>query len=225
MRKARLFIVAVFALALLAVPATADAKRRDRDHDGLPDKWEKRHHLSTRAKSAKKDPDRDGLNNRREFNNRTNPRDADSDNDGLEDGPEIRVGDNPRDRDTDNDGVEDGDEFAGTVQSFDSSTNVLTILLDDGTNTRSGVVDGRTRIECENGEVHAAHDGGGNSGPGGGGEDNSGPGSGGEDNSGPGNGDEQGNCTTADLTPGRVVREAELEIEDGTTVFRKVELG
>ena len=217
MRKARLFIVAVFALALLAVPATADAKRRDRDHDGLPDKWEKRHHLSTRTKSAKKDPDRDGLNNRREFNNRTNPRDADTDNDGLEDGSEVRVGDNPRDPDTDNDGVEDGDEFAGTVQSFDSSTNVLTILLADGTTTRSGTVDSRTRIECEAGEVHAAHDGG----EGG----NSGPGNGGEDNSGPGNGDEQGNCTTSDLTPGRVVREAELEIEDGTTVFRKVELG
>ena len=227
MRKARLIIVAAFALALLAVPATADA-RRDRDHDGMPDRWEKRHHLSPTRANAKRDPDTDGLSNIREFRNRTRPHDADSDNDGLEDGAELEVGDDPRDADTDNDGLEDGDEFAGTIQSFDSATGVLTILLADGTTTRSGTVDASTRIECENRELHASHDGGGedNSGPGSGGEDNSGPGSG---NSGPGSGegdeDERGDCTTADLTPGRVVHEAELVPDgNGGFVFEKVEL-
>src|SRR5919199_3599665 len=107
MRKAKLLIVAMFTLALLAVPAAADAKRRDRDHDGLPDKWEKRHHLSVHKANAKKNPDHDGLNNLREFKNHTDPRDADTDNDGLDDGDEVEVGDNPRDRDTNDDGVED----------------------------------------------------------------------------------------------------------------------
>ena len=229
MRKARLVLVAVFALALLAVPATADAARRDRDHDGLPDKWEKKFHLSTTKKNARKDPDHDGLRNIGELRHRTNPRDADTDNDALEDGNEIEVGDDPRDPDTDNDGIEDGDERAGTVQSFDSSTGALTILLADGQTTVSGTVTSSTEIECDDHTVSAAHEGsedGDNSGPGSG---DSGPGSG---DSGPGSGDEggeeaeEGACTTADLTPGRVVREAELFRDaNGNLVFEKVELG
>ena len=222
MRKARLIVIAVFAVALFAIPASADAARRDRDHDGLPDRWEKKFHLSTTKKNARKDPDHDGLRNIGEFRHRTNPRDADTHNDSLRDRSEIEVGDNPRDRDSDDDGVEDGDEFAGTVQSFDSSTGVLTILLADGQTTVSGRVDASTEIECENRTLSAASSGsdeGGNSGPGGG--DNSGPGSGdsGRDE------DEENACTTADLTPGRVVHEAELVPDgNGGFVFEKVEL-
>jgi hypothetical protein len=199
MRKARLILVAAFALALLAVPATADAKRRDRDHDGLPDKWEMKHHLSVHRANAKADPDHDGLTNKQELNHRTDPRSADTDNDGLGDGTEVEMGDNPNDPDTNNDGVEDGDELAGTVQGFDSGTNVLTILLSDRTTTVSGTVTDATRIRCDN--------------------------SGGDgDNSGPGNGDENA-CTTADLTPGAVVHESELESDgNGGFVFRKVDL-
>jgi hypothetical protein len=221
MRKARLIVVAVFALALFAIPASAQARSRDRDHDGLPDKWEKKFHLSTTRKNARKDPDHDGLRNIGELRHRTNPRDADTDNDRLEDGTELEVGDNPRDADTDDDGVEDGDEFAGTVQSFDSSTGVLTILLADGQTTRSGAVTDTTEIECEEHAISAAHEGeeGGNSGPG---SDNSGPGSG---NSGDDNGEEDA-CTTAELTPGRTLREAELRPDgNGGFVFEKVELG
>jgi hypothetical protein len=228
MRKARLIVIAVFAVMLFAIPASADAAPRDRDHDGLPDKWEKKFHLSTTKKNARKDPDHDGLRNIGELRHRTSPRDADSDNDSLRDGSEIRIGDNPRDRDSDDDGVEDGDEFAGTVQSFDSSTGVLTILLADGQTTVSGTVNASTEIECENPTIGAASHGGdegGNSGPG---SDNSGPGS---DNSGPGSGDsgrdedEENACTTADLTPGRVVHEAELVPDgNGGFVFEKVEL-
>jgi hypothetical protein len=231
MRKAKLLIVAMFTLALLAVPAAADAKRRDRDHDGLPDKWEKRHDLSVHKKSAKKDPDKDGLNNKREFKRHSDPRDADTDNDGLDDGDDVRMGDDPCDDDTDDDGVEDGDELAGTVQSFDSATGVLTIALAGG-GTQSGTVTDATRIECDNdddAELSAArHDGDDESGDD---RDNSGPGS---TSSGPGrdgDGDrgdddnEDEDCTAADLTDGRVVHEAKITTNDaGDVVFTKVEL-
>jgi hypothetical protein len=65
-----------------------------------------------------------------------------------------------------------------------------------------------------NGEEEAGDDNGGEEAG-----DNSGSGS---DNSGPGS--EGGNCTTADLTPGAVVHEAELNIENGQATFEKVEL-
>jgi hypothetical protein len=89
---------------------------RDRDHDRLPDRWERRHHLSTSKKSAKRDPDRDGLRNLREFRLRTNPRRKDTDRDGLRDRAEVRrYHTNPRKRDTDGDGYGDGAEVrAGT---------------------------------------------------------------------------------------------------------------
>src|SRR6266480_3350332 len=114
---------------MLVVPSSALAKShhklRDRNHDGIPDKWEKKHRLSLKVNQARRDQDHDGLNNKQEFRDKTNPRDAD----------------------TDNDGVRDGEEIAGTVQSFDQgtdndpSTGTLTILLPDGTNTVSGAVD------------------------------------------------------------------------------------
>jgi hypothetical protein len=239
MRKARFVLVAMFALALLAVPATASAKQRDRDHDGMPDKWEKKHHLSVHKANAKKDADKDGLKNIREFKKHTDPQDADTDNDGLDDGDEVQVGDNPRDGDTDNDGVEDGDEFGGTIQSFDSSTGVLTILLADGQNTVQGAVTDGTRIECDDatgdeagddGDVTAAQHGDDEVGDDSQGDDaqgddgdNSGPGS---DNSGDdGDDGDRADCTTADLTEGRVVHEAKLTTDaNGDPVFTKVEL-
>jgi hypothetical protein len=148
------------------------------------------------------------------------------------------MGDDPRDRDSDDDGVEDGDELAGTVQSFDASTGVLTIALAGG-GTQSGAVTDATRIECEDedAELRAASDGdGGESGDD---RDNSGPGS---TSSGPGRdgdgdrGDDDAgddadqddndeDCTTADLTAGRVVHEAKLRTNAaGDPVFTKVEL-
>ena len=74
-------------LALAAIPASAGASQnRDRNHDGLPDSWENRHHLSLHSNQSGRDQDHDGLSNRQEFKRGTNPRKADSDRDGLKDG-------------------------------------------------------------------------------------------------------------------------------------------
>lgn len=210
------FALALGALALLAMPGLAAAK--DRNHDRIPDRWEKKHHLSTKVNQARRDQDRDHLDNRQEF----------------------LAGDNPRDRDSNDDGVMDGEENAGTIASFDKETGKLTIDLFGGESI-SGFVNEGTEIECEgngasassegepgddNGGEQEVGDDNGGQGEEEPGDDNSGPGS---ESSGPGNAgddneDNVGNCTTADLTPGAVVQEAELKIEEGKAVFEEVEL-
>lgn len=219
-------------LALLALPGAAAAK--DGNHDRIPDRWEKRHHLSTSVNQAFRDQDHDQLRNRAEF----------------------LAGDNPRDRDSDDDGVTDGDENAGTIAAFDAATGRLTISLFGGDEI-SGLVTDETRIKCEDehspdvtvrarhGEEEPGDDNGGHgeeAGDDNGGEigddrgDNSGPGNSGEDNSGPGSShsgrgpsghDDNGdgaNCTTSDLIVGATVEEAELELEHGVATFEEVEL-
>ena len=108
----------VLPLVVLSYFATAasGAAPRDRDHDRLPDRWEKRYGLSTVDRSAKRDPDHDGLRNLREYRLRTNPRRKDTDGDGLRDGAEVRrYHTNPRRKDTDGDGYSDRVEvLAGT---------------------------------------------------------------------------------------------------------------
>lgn len=226
-----LFALALGALALLAMPGLAAAK--DRNHDRIPDRWEKRHKLSLTVNQARHDQDGDHLRNRAEF----------------------LAGDNPRDRDSDDDGVMDGNEQAGTIASFDATSGRLVINLFGG-DTISGLVTGDTEIKCEDsagattssegsgsGESEPVDDHGedgeeagddhGEDGeePGddnGGdeqGEDNSGPGS---ESSGPGSegDDDHGSslCTTAELVPGAVVEEAELKLENGQAIFHEVEL-
>jgi hypothetical protein len=237
----RLTICAVAVLGTLALPGAAAAK--DGNHDRIPDRWEKRHHLSTSVNQAFRDQDRDHLRNRAEF----------------------LAGDNPRDSDSDDDGVVDGNENAGTITSFDATTGRLTISLFNGDSVSGLVTDG-TRIKCEDehspdvsvrarqGEEEPGDDRGGNGeetgddnggrgeepGDDNGGEigdgDNSGPGNSGEDNSGPGSSnsgrgpsgnDDNGsgaNCTTSDLIVGATVEEAELELEHGAATFEEVEL-
>jgi hypothetical protein len=220
------FASALGALALLAMPGLAAAK--DRNHDHIPDKWEKKHHLSLKVNQAGKNQDGDKLRNRAEF----------------------LAGDNPRNADSNGDGVMDGEDDAGTITSFDTETGKLVINLFGG-ETVSGLVTEETEIKCEDnggagvssdnggqdeeeagddnggeeGQVEPGDDNGGqgeeepgddNSGPG---SENSGPGDAGDDNEGNG-----GNCTTADLTPGAVVQEAELKIENGQATFEEVEL-
>ena len=89
------FAVPVLLAACLAAPAAAVAAT-DQDRDGLPDRWERRHELSTSKRSAAGDPDRDRLTNRLEFRTSTNPRRADTDRDGFSDGAEVTAGTNPR---------------------------------------------------------------------------------------------------------------------------------
>ncbi len=154
-RALRRLALAFATLLVLALPATAVA--RDRDHDGLPDRWEKKHHLSVRHASANADPDRNHVDNWNEHREGTDPRDRDSDNDGRRDGKEDRdhdglsnsaenaTGNDPRDRDTDNDGVRDGMEQAGTVSSYENGS--LRIRLATGGSV-TGVVSDETEIRC-----------------------------------------------------------------------------
>jgi hypothetical protein len=186
-------LAAVVALvAILALPGTAAA--RDRNHDRIPDRWEKRHRLSLRVNQARRDQDRDRLRNRAEFLAGTNPRDADSDDDGIR----------------------DGEEHAGTIASFDPETGMLTIGLFGG-GTIGGLVTEETEIECDDdgGEASASS--------GSSGDDEGEEAESGEDESGDDD-ETGVECTTADLVPGATVDEAELELENGVAVFETVEL-
>jgi hypothetical protein len=237
-RKIKLLLFGVVLAALLAVPGAAMAKSHDRDHDKLPDKWEKKFHLSTHKKNAAGDPDKDGLNNLGEFKSRTNPRKADTNGNGVNDANDDQDGDgvdnademgehtNPCDHDSDNDGVGDGEETTGTIASFveDSAnpgTGVLTITLPDNS-TISGKVDSTTEIECrtagDDGDRHERDRGDDNSG-----DDNSGDDNGG-DHSGPGRGGDETQCSTADLTAGTMVHEAELHGSGADAVFEEIKL-
>jgi hypothetical protein len=192
----RLLLTAAAACAALLLIATAAmAKGRDGNHDGLPDRWERSHHLSLQVNQAKRDQDHDGLRNRAEF----------------------RLGTNPRDDDSDEDGVEDGAEGAGTVTSFDGTT--LTITLFKG-GTLTGAVNANTEIECgdrEDGDDHedagddsriaSVRDDGG---------DDAGDAQGDDDA-----GDA---CDPALLKTGAIVREAELSGTTAGAAFEKVEL-
>ena len=194
MRLIKGLIALAIGAALLMVPAGALAKR-DRDHDRMPDKWEKRHHLNVHANDARRDPDGDHLSNLSEFRHHTDPQKADTDNDGVDDENELRDDTNPRSDDSDDDGVDDANEISGTVVSF--ANGVLTIQrAAEGGGTVAGTVNDATDIECENDDAPtatASHDGGdrsgsgdGDSGSGDSGSGDSGSGDSGGDNSGSG---------------------------------------
>ena len=145
----------VLAAAALALPQGAVAA--DRDHDRLPDGWERKHGLSTAKSGAHADQDGDRVDNLNELRQGTRPRDRDSDDDGLSDGREDRdrdglsnagedlTGNDPRLRDTDRDGVRDGKEAVGVVSYFEES--VVGIELPGG-DTVYALVTGGTEVEC-----------------------------------------------------------------------------
>jgi hypothetical protein len=150
--------IAVLTFAILVVPAsTALAASGDRDHDGLPDRWERQHGLSVHRASASADPDRDRVDNRNEFREGTDPRRRDSDRDrrpdgredrdgdGLSNAAEDRTGNDPDNPDTDGDGIGDANEHAGTVASF--SGGRLTIALATG-GTMTAPVSDDTDVGC-----------------------------------------------------------------------------
>jgi hypothetical protein len=204
-----LLAMALGVVAIFALPAVASAK--DSNHDRIPDRWEKRHHLSLNVNQSGKDQDHDHLRNLAEF----------------------KAGDNPRSDDSDGDGVMDGEENAGTITSFDAGSGKLVIAL-FGSETISGLVTAQTEIKCKgvddssgaasssSGEPEPGDDNGGGEEPGDdNGGDNSGPGS---SNSGQDGNGGSVNCTSADLIPGAVVQQAELELGNGTATFHEVEL-
>jgi hypothetical protein len=135
----------VAATALCAAPALA----RKHDHDKLPDRWERKFHLSTKKNDANRDRDRDGLSNYGEYRSHTNPRKKDSDHDGRRDGredydrdklknrDEIRFGFDPGDKDSDNDGTKDGKENAGKITALTGSS--ITIRLAAGGKLNAGL--------------------------------------------------------------------------------------
>lgn len=161
-------------LALLLVPATAQA--RDRDRDKLPDTWEKKFNISTKKKSGRADPDRDGLSNLGEYRARTNPRRADTDRDRIRDddedpdrdrvdnGNEEDEGTRPRDPDSDDDGIRDGredrdrDGLSNAAEDTTGNDPTDTDTDDDGTRDgaeQAGVVTsfegGKLTIDLANG--------------------------------------------------------------------------
>src|SRR3712207_5929006 len=73
------FVLPILILASAGWPGCGEAQARDRDHDRLPDAWERRYGLSTTEPSARGDRDRDRLSNGREYRLRTNPRRRDTD--------------------------------------------------------------------------------------------------------------------------------------------------
>jgi hypothetical protein len=144
-------------LAALALASTAQAAPKDRNHDGLPDRWEHRNKLSLNVNQSQRDQDHDGVVNMCELQSGTSPRRRDSNRDGVRDGSEDADSDGVTNRqeslsgsdcgdaDTDNDGVGDADENSGTITAFDGG--VLTIATFAG-DTVSGTVDANTKIEC-----------------------------------------------------------------------------
>jgi hypothetical protein len=211
--RIRSMLVLLLALAgMLLVAGSASAK--DRNHDRIPDRWEKRHHLSLHHNQARRDQDKDGLKNRAEF----------------------RAGTNPRDDDSDGDEIEDGDENAGTILSF--ADGVLKITVFGQSDPLVGLVDDSTEIECEHSTATTSDDGPGDSGDDESGDDHGDDGPGhdeGDDHGDDEGDDDQGEdedddrfdeqpCGPDQLTSGTKVKEAELRLVGGKAVFEELEL-
>jgi hypothetical protein len=196
MRSFRIFgislLAAVGMLALLAGPS--QARTRDRNHDRIPDKWERHYHLSLRVNQARRDQDHDGLTNLAEF----------------------RAQDNPRDADSDNNGIADGQENAGKITDITGNTVTVT-LFTGGTITAQVTPD--TEIECETSDNSSGDaqkssfrdDGGNDQG------DN-------QDNGDQGDQGDNNGCPPGALQVGAIVKEAEVELSNGTAVFHSLKL-
>ena len=57
MRHLKLIVLGALTVLVLAAPASASARHRDRNHDRIPDRWEKTHKLSLRVNQARRDQD------------------------------------------------------------------------------------------------------------------------------------------------------------------------
>ncbi len=211
MRKTKSAALAALAFALLMIIA-GPAAAKDRNGDRIPDRWEKRHHLSLKVKQGKRDQDGDGLRNRAEW----------------------KAGLDPRDDDSDDDGVEDGDENAGTIESYDAATGKLTIKLFGG-DTISGLVTDDTEVECgaDDGPEHSGSrdddegddDHGDDDGQHGDDDGEHGDDDGEHGDRHHGDRDDDGeDCGAEALTPGREVEEADMKLAKGKATFEEIEL-
>jgi predicted transposase YbfD/YdcC len=81
--------IAVLVAAAAVVAAPGLASSRDHNGDQIPDKWEKKFHLSTKVDQSNRDQDNDGVDNLCEFQSHSNPRSTDSNNDGQVDSQEA----------------------------------------------------------------------------------------------------------------------------------------
>ncbi|MFN8123180.1 MAG: hypothetical protein U0237_12210 [Thermoleophilia bacterium] len=162
----RTALTAALSVAIAAAGITGVAMAGpggDRNHDRLPDRWEKANGLSLKLNQAGRDQDHDGLRNLTEFRAGTNPKDADTDDDGVRDAQEDRDHDGLSNRDeqrsgtradradSDHDGTDDGDEHSrnevsGTVTSFDQASGALVLQPASG-DPVTVTVDGDTRFE------------------------------------------------------------------------------
>ncbi len=218
-RHTRFTLVAVAALALSLAAMAAIGIAKDRNDDGIPDRWEKRHHLSLKVDQARRDQDSDALRNRGEY----------------------EAGMDPRDEDTDGDGVDDGDEGAGTITAWNPDTGELTVSLFGG-DVVTGTVTDDTEIECRNddgaepdeeGIEEALRPGAGapedaptdseeseeTGPPAGGGGPRGGPDHAGEHDC------DGSQCAVDDLAVDGVVNEASLGLTSDGLVFEEIELG
>ena len=204
------------AALMLALPVAASA--RDRNHDNIPDRWERLHGLSLKVNQAHRDQDRDQLRNRAEFRARMDPRDEDSDDDA----------------------VEDGDEGAGVIESYDPATGRLRINLYGG-ETVAGWVTDETEVECDDGDDRGDEDGDGVGGREG--DDEGDEGSGEADRvaarheDDPADGEEDADeleedddrdseerCSADDLATGVIVQEAEMHLSGDGVIFDELEI-
>ncbi|MBI5310176.1 MAG: hypothetical protein HZB14_03965 [Actinobacteria bacterium] len=142
--SARAVRITIFAIAsLLLIAASATAVGGDRNRDGIPDRWAKRHGLNAKKNQAHRDQDRDRVENLCEYESGLDPRDKnsdddrradgreDSDHDGMVNSVESQVETDCDDEDSDDDGMDDGDEISGYVHSLDG--DILRIRMVDGT--------------------------------------------------------------------------------------------
>lgn len=98
----------------------------NRDHDGLPNRWEM-DNCQTLDHSAADDPDSDGLTMSTELQHNTHPCNADTDGDGMPDGWEVQHGFNPlvndADGDADGDGLSNLGEYQAGTDPHNSDTD------------------------------------------------------------------------------------------------------
>ncbi len=117
---------------------------RDRDGDGMPNKWEAANGLNPDKPNADGNPDHDSLRNLGEFRNDTDPKEEDTDEDGIDDGDEVKEFDtDPTDDDSDDDGVEDGDDDSDDdgVDDEDEDDTGESCRADDDDSDHDGIDD------------------------------------------------------------------------------------